>query len=99
MLDDLNDFIASNPDACELKRAVAVQMPLKGYKHGEIGKRIGVSSGFISKWTGQYEQLGVNGLRLRYSGSVGSLEPEQQQSVICLAIKGKSHWNTEPANG
>ncbi len=68
-------------------------MLLKEYKHQEIGKRIGVSSGFISEWTRQYEQLGMNGLRLRYSGSVGSLEPEQRQSVIALAIKGKSYRN------
>jgi putative transposase len=71
MLDNLSDFIASNPDARELKRAIAVQMVLKGYKHREIGESIGVSSGFISKWTRQYEQLGVPGLRLGYSGSVG----------------------------
>ena len=43
MLDDLNDFIRSNPDARELKRAVAVQMFFKGYKHREIGESLGVS--------------------------------------------------------
>jgi len=71
MLEDLNAFIQSNPDARELKRAVAVQMFLKGYKHREIGESLGVSSGFISKWTGRYEQSGVTGLQLRYPGSVG----------------------------
>lgn len=49
MLDDLNVFIASNPDARELKRAVAVQMFLKEYKHRELKE----SSGLMSKWTGQ----------------------------------------------
>lgn len=92
MLDDLKDFIDSNPDVRELKRAVAVQMFLKGYKHREIGESIGVSSGFISKWTGQYEQLGVSGLRLGYPGSVGYLEPEQRQSVIAW-LKEKNYWN------
>lgn len=92
MLEDLNDFIGSNPDARELKRAVAVQMFLKGYKHRELGESIGVSSGFISKWTGQYEQLGVAGLRLRYCGSVGHLAPEQRQSVIAW-LKRKNYWN------
>lgn len=92
MLDELRDFIESNPDARELKRAVAVQMFLKGYKHREIGESIGVSSGFISKWTGQYEQLGVSGLRLGYAGSVGYLEPEQRQSVIAW-LKEKNYWN------
>jgi putative transposase len=33
MLGELSDFIDSNPDARELKRAVAVQMFLKGYRH------------------------------------------------------------------
>jgi len=92
MLDDLNDFIDSNPDARELKRAIAVQMFLKGYKHREIGESIGVSSGFISKWTGRYEQLGVSGLKLRYSGSVGYLEPEQRQTVIHW-LQRKNYWN------
>lgn len=92
MLDDLHDVIASNPDARELKRAVAVQMFCKGYKHREIGDSLGVSSGFISKWTRQYEQLGVSGLKLRYPGSVGYLETEQRQSVIAW-LKSKNYWN------
>lgn len=92
MLDDLNDFIHSNPDARELKRAVAVQMFLKGYKHREIGERLGVRSGFISKWTRAYEQLGVSGLKLGYHGSVGYLEPEQRQSVLTW-LKSKNYWN------
>ena len=94
MLEDLNDFIDSNPDARELKRAVAVQMFLKGYKHREIGESFGVSSGFISKWTGRYERLGVSGLKLGYSGSVGYLEPEQRQSIIAW-LKNKNYWNLE----
>ena len=92
MLDDLNDFIRSNPDARELKRAVAVQMFLKGYKHREIGESLGVSSGFISKWTGRYKPLGISGLKLGYSGSIGYLEPEQRQAVITW-LKSKNYWN------
>ena len=41
MLKELNAFIHSNPDARELKRAVAIQMFLKGYKHREIGESLG----------------------------------------------------------
>jgi putative transposase len=92
MLEDLNDFIDSNPDARELKRAVAVQMFFKGYKHREIGESIGVSSGFISKWSGIYEQLGVPGLKLGHPGSVGYLKPEQRQAVIAW-LKRKNYWN------
>lgn len=82
MLDGLNEFIQSNPDPRELKRAVAVQMFLQGYKHREIQAILRVSSGFISKWTRLYEQFGVSELRLRYQGSAGYLEPEQRQAVV-----------------
>lgn len=82
MLNPLNELIQSNPDTRELKRAVAVKMFLQGYKHREIQGIIGVSSGFISKWTHRYQQMGVSALRLAYSGSVGYLEPEQRQAVI-----------------
>lgn len=92
MLDDLNDFIQSNPDARELKRAVAVQMFLKGYKHREIRESLGVSSGFVTKWTQCYEGLGVDGLKLGYVGSTSYLESEQRASVIDW-LKRKNYWN------
>jgi putative transposase len=44
---ELKDFIQSNPDARELKRAVAVQMYLNKYKHRDIQESLSVSSGFI----------------------------------------------------
>lgn len=92
MLEGLKQFIATNPDARELKRAIAVQMFLKGYKHREIGESIGVSSGFISKWTKRYEELGVPGLRLGYLGSTGALKPEQRQATIAW-LQSKNYWN------
>ncbi|MEG3991461.1 IS630 family transposase, partial [Microcoleus sp. S28C3] len=51
MLEELTEFIQSNPDPRELKRAITVSMQLKGYKHREIQESLSVSSGFISKWT------------------------------------------------
>ena len=98
MLDDLNKFIQSNPDPRELKRAVAVQMFLQSYKHCEIQTILGVSSGFISKWTRLYEQFGVSGLRLGYLGSIGYLEPEQRQAVITW-LKTKNYWNLAELQG
>jgi putative transposase len=92
MLDDLNDFIQSNPDARELKRAVAVQMFLKGYKHREIRESLGVSSGFVTKWTQCYQGLGVDGLKLGYAGSASYLEAAQQASVMDW-LKRKKDWN------
>lgn len=98
MLDELDEFIRSNPDARELKRVVAVQMFLKGYKHREIGESLGVSSGFISKWTHCYEELGIAGLKLGYQGSVGYLDPEQRQAAIAW-LKSKNHWNLAELQG
>ena len=92
MPDDLHPFIRSNPDGRELQRAVAVQMALNGYKHREIMETLGVSSGFISKWTHAYQQSGVTGLKLGYVGSMGYLNPEQRERVITW-LKGKNAWN------
>lgn len=98
MLENLNQFIDANPDARELKRAVAVKMYLKGYKHREISEVIGVSSGFISKWTEHYEKFGVSGLKLGYRGSVGYLEPEQRQQALNW-LKRKNYWNLDELQG
>lgn len=98
MLEELNEFIQSNPDARELKRAVAVQMFLKGYKHREIGESLGVSSGLISKWTQVYEHQGGAGLKLAYQGSVGYLEPGQRQALI-VWLQSKSYWNLAEVQG
>lgn len=98
MLDNLNEFIQSNPDPRELKRAVAVQMFLKNYKHREIQEVLGVSSGFISKWTKLYKLLGVSGLRLAYQGSVGYLELAQRQAVIAW-LGSNDYWNLAELQG
>ncbi|NJL41949.1 MAG: helix-turn-helix domain-containing protein, partial [Leptolyngbyaceae cyanobacterium SM1_4_3] len=54
-----------------MKRAVAAKMFLEGYRHWQIQEILGVSSGFISKWSQMYELLGAAGLRLAHQGSVG----------------------------
>jgi putative transposase len=82
MLSDLKAFIQSNPDARELKRAVAVQMFLNGCKHREIQESLSVSSGFVSKWTALYREQGVPGLKLKHLGSVGYLSSQQRQAVF-----------------
>ena len=92
MHDDLYTFIRSNPDGRELKRAVAVQMALNGYKHRENKETLGVSSGFISKWTHAYQESGVTGLTLGYVGSIGYLSPEQRACIIAW-LKRQNTWN------
>ena len=46
----LTAFIASNPDARELKRALAVHMTQLGFKQRVIQSILGVPSSFISTW-------------------------------------------------
>ncbi len=91
MQDELTTFIQSNPDARESKRAIAVQMYLQGFKHRQIQASLGVSSGFISKWTQCYVERGIEGLKLQYQGSAGYLTPRQRQEVITW-LKSKSYW-------
>ena len=71
MVSDLSlaAFIASNPDARELKRALAVQMTLLGLKQRTIQSILGVQSGFISTWKQRYLSEGVACFRLGYKGS------------------------------
>ena len=46
----LKDFIKSNPEPRELRRAIAVKLALEGYVYRRIKKILEVSIGFISKW-------------------------------------------------
>ncbi len=91
-MDELTEFIKSNPDPRELKRALAVQMVMQDYTYYEIGDVLGVSLGFISKWRQLYEQQGVAGLYLRHQGSRGYLSSEQRQGVVKW-LQQKNYWN------
>lgn len=91
-MDELTEFIQSNPDPRELKRALALQMVMQDYTYYEIRDVLGVSVGFITKWRQHYEQQGVTGLHLRYRGSRGYLTPEQRQSVLRW-LQQKNYWN------
>jgi len=79
---ELDEFIASNPDPRELKRAIAVQMRLQGFKHAQIQPVLGVRSSTISEWEQRYRNDGVEGLRLGYRGSTGYLSSEERAAVI-----------------
>ena len=48
-MDELVKMIESNPDARELKRALAVQMVLKGYLYRQIEEILHVSDSFIAQ--------------------------------------------------
>ncbi|MEL7085457.1 MAG: helix-turn-helix domain-containing protein [Cyanobacteria bacterium J06597_1] len=78
----LEEFINSNPEPRELKRALAVKMRLEGMKHRQIQPILGVSSNYISRWEQRYREQGVQGLKLAHKGSQGYLSDEQRQTVI-----------------
>ena len=77
----LSAFIASNPDARELKRALAVQMTLLGLKQGVIQAILGVQSSFISTWKQRYLAEGVACFRLGYKGSQPYLSADQRAQI------------------
>ena len=81
-LSALEDFIQANPDARELKRALAVKMTLSQYTHAQIEALLGVTSGFISKWKHRYLADGVDALRLAHRGSQPYLSADQRQQVF-----------------
>lgn len=91
-MDELSEFIQSNPDPRELKRALAVQMVMQDYRYYQIQDVLSVSVGFISKWKQHYENRGVAGLYLRHQGSRGYLTHPQRQAVF-VWLQQKNYWN------
>jgi len=91
-MESLREFIKSNTEPRELKRALAVKMSLEGYTHVQITQTLNVSSGFISKWKNIFIFQGIEGLKLGYKGSEGYLSVEQRQQII-LWLKTKDSWN------
>ncbi len=78
----IEEFIASNPDPRELKRALAVKMRLQGMKHREIQPILGVASSYISRWEQCYQNQGIDGLLLGHKGSTGYLSEAERTDVI-----------------
>lgn len=90
LLQELSEFIRSNPDPRELKRALAVQMVIQGFSTAQIESVLEVSSSFISLYKTSFAVSGVEGLRLRYVGSKGYLDSEQRQEII-LWLKSQEY--------
>lgn len=91
-MEELTEFIQSNPDSRELKRALAVQMVSQGYTYFQIRDVLQVSVGFVNKWKQAFEEQGVPGLALQYQGSTGYLTPQQRRAVIDW-LKQRNYWN------
>lgn len=90
-MESLTEFIQSNPNPRELKRALAVKMVKQNYSYYQIRDTLGVSIGFISNCRHNFESYGIEGLKLRYKGSQGYLNSQQRQYVINW-LKEKDYW-------
>src|SRR6476620_9777620 len=86
----LENFIASNPDPRELKRAASIRLLIEGVCRETIQKILGVSSPFISKWKINYALHGIEGLLLNHQGSRGQLKPEERTEII-QGLINKNH--------
>jgi transposase len=91
-IQSLKDFINSNPDPRELKRALAVKLALEGWAYRAIQQSLGVSYGFISKWKIRFQAWGITGIKLAYKGRERFLTKEQTEAVIAWLIS-QEYWD------
>ncbi len=62
----LTEFIQSNPEARELKRAVAVKMALQGEPYSKITQLLGVNKSGITTWKQKFKAKDLDGIKLAY---------------------------------
>lgn len=91
-IESLKDFINSNPDPRELKRALAVKLAWEGWAYRAIQQSLGVSYGFISKWKTSFQARGIPGIKLAYKGRESFLTKEQTEAVVAWLI-AQEHWD------
>lgn len=90
----LEQFIQSNTDPWELKRALAVRMSQRGHSYREIRDVLQVSVGFITNCCQRYEATGVEGLKSNYWGTQGYLNAKQKQGLFDWLAQ-KDTWTIE----
>mgnify|MGYP001795621409 FL=1 len=90
----LTEFIQSNPDPREVKRALAVKMVLSGEAYSKISEFLGIHKSSITHWKQRFEIQGIDGITLGYKGSISYLTSEQKAEVISW-LKSKDYWDLE----
>lgn len=90
----LTEFIQSNPEAREFKRAVAVKMALSGEPYSKITKLIGMHKSCITTWKQKFLAKGLDGLKLGYQGTSSYLTPEQRAETITW-LQTINYWNLD----
>ena len=94
ILDDLGTFIASNPEAREFRKAIAVKMVYQDYPYRAIQELLGVSMGSISEWKNLYDQQGWTGFKSQHKGRRPYLTPEQRKEVFSW-LQTKDAWDVQ----
>lgn len=79
---ELDEFIRTELDARELRRALAVKLALQEYDYQWISTILLVSTSFISKWKVMFEEYGVEGLKLSYKGRSPYLTAQEEAAII-----------------
>ena len=88
---ELQEFIAINLDAREVRKALAVKLVYQDYLYQEIQRILDVSVGSITGWKQAYEQDGISGLRLNHKGRKSYISAEQREKVLSW-LQTKECW-------
>jgi putative transposase len=94
IIKELRDFIASNPDSREQKRALAAMMLIEGLPPSKIQRILNVSPSFISRYKIRFIEDGVEGLKLGHKGSKGYLSSEENIEIIKY-LESKEYWSLQ----
>lgn len=78
----LDRFMDINPDSRELKRALAVKLALQGYAYRAISAIINVSQSFAIEWKNNFQEAGIDSLRLADKGAPPKLSNAEEEEII-----------------
>ena len=90
----LTEFIQSNPEPRELKRALAVKMVLQDEPYANMTELLSIHKSCISSWKQKFVTQGLAGIKLAYKGARSYLTPEQRTEVLAW-LKAVNYWNLE----
>ena len=90
----LTEFIHSNPEARELKRAIAVKMAIESEPYSNITKLLGMHKSCITIWKQRFEAQGLDGIKLGYKGASSYLTLEQRVETITW-LQTRDYWNLD----
>ncbi len=90
----LSEFIQSNPEPREMKRALAVKMVLQSEPYSNITQLLGMHKSSITTWKQKFEVQGLEGIKLAYQGAKSYLTSAQRAEVI-IWLTRKNHWDLE----